>query len=52
MVTQVRFKGNGAISYFLAYGATEETEHYAIEISSKKDMFKALNISKSDEQCK
>lgn len=52
IVTQIRFSGNGGITYYLAFGAKQESEHYGIEISSKKDMFKALNISKSDEQCK
>ena len=50
MVTQVRFKGNGAATYFLAFGSQEETEHYAIEISKEKDLFKSLNIT--NKECK
>jgi hypothetical protein len=44
IVTEVAFKGDGGIIYNLNLGASQSC-HYDIELSSKKDLMKQLDIS-------
>lgn len=44
MVTECSFKGSGEVVYNLNLGPSE-SYHYEIEISSKKDLMKQLDIS-------
>jgi SNF family Na+-dependent transporter len=49
MCTQVSFKGSGSVVYSLSVGH-QESDHYDIEISSKKDLMKELNISSHNDK--
>ena len=49
MVTEVCFKGSGSVVYNLNVGATE-SYHYDMELSSKKDLMKQLDISDKNQQ--
>lgn len=49
MVTQVHFKGNNALVYSLALGM-EESDHYEMEISAERDLFKQLDINDKNKQ--
>lgn len=50
IITQIKFGANNSVTYYLAFGAESETQHYDIEMSATKDLMKALNIS--DKECR